>query len=255
MVAKQGLLAQGGYDPGLKTDAYLRAVAAWYRYRGPRSGLVQRVGFDIISGIEGLQPPPLTDADFTAPPKVAAVAVFDTVSSLGLAFPTLGPHGFGAAFDFSICDTNLNPDIPNGFHALAADETRDIFGPTFWTARDGVVQRIFPGCHSDVGGGFANRGLSDSALAWMLEQLRQAGLPTDIGRLDPPLQPDATAPAENDAAKFPFYLTPRSARAFPECAVPSDTLEARRGETVEMLPSIAPAPYQPIGVYADGRPL
>lgn len=255
MVVKQGLLAQGGYNPDLKTDAYLRAVAAWYLYRGPQSGFVQRMGFHIISGIEGLHLPQLAEADFTQPPKVTAVAVFDTVSSLGLAFPTFGPHGFGAAFDFSICDTNLSPDIPNGFHALSADETRDIFGPTFWTARDGVVQQIFPGCHSDVGGGFPNRGLSDGALAWMLEQLQGVGLPFNAGALDPPLQPNAIAPAENDAAKFPFYLTPRSARAFPKCAVPNDTLEKRRGKDVEMLPSVSPAPYQPIGTYADGRPL
>jgi hypothetical protein len=183
--------------------------------------------------------------------------VFDTVSSLGLPLPTLGAAGLGAAFDFSILDTSLSPDIAAGFHALAADETRDVFSPTFWAARDGVVQQVFPGCHSDVGGGFRHYGLSDAALAWMLEQLATVGLVYDTRRLGPerPFAPNALDIAQNDAATPPFVFTPRSARAFPASAVPSASLLTRKDEPTEMIPSVAPTPYRPIGVYDDGRPL
>ena len=66
--------------------------------------------------------------------------MFDTVSSLGL--PHLGLQG--VRFDFEIIDTALSPHIKFGFHALAVDETRDVFSPTFWDKRDGVEQVIFP---------------------------------------------------------------------------------------------------------------
>lgn len=255
LIVAKGLLAQGGYDPGQKTGAYLRAVAAWYAYREPKGSLIGSIGFELISGLEGLQAPRLTATDFTAPPPIRAVAVFDTVSSLGLALPTFGAHGFGATFDFSICDTALSSDIAAGFHALAADETRDLFSPTLWAGRQGVVQQVFPGCHSDVGGGYPNRGLSDGALGWMLAQLATVGLVCDLTGLDPPFAPDPLAPAQSEAAMFPFSLTPLSARAFPDIVEASEPLNARRSQPTEMIPAVAPSPYRPIGTYADGRPL
>ena len=193
LIVKQGVLDSRGYDPSNKTTAYLRAVAAWYAYRAPHAGFISRLGLDVISGTLGLDVPALTEADFTCPPPIRAVGVFDTVSSLGLALPTFGPGGLGAAFDFSILDTSLSPDVTHGFHALAADETRDVFSPTFWLARAEVTQQAFPGCHSDVGGGFRNYGLSDATLQWMLGQLGLVGLKYDTARLGPD-RPSAPSP-------------------------------------------------------------
>jgi uncharacterized protein (DUF2235 family) len=252
LVAAQGLLDSNRYNPAIKTDAYLRAVAAWYAYRAPHGNVVDQTRLGLISGTLGQAVPALTPADFTRPPVVRAVGVFDTVSSLGL--PMLTSSG-GAAFDFSIIDTALNNDIQLGFHALAADESRDLFSPTFWAGRVGVDQQVFPGCHSDVGGGFAHRGLSDGALEWMLAQLQTAGLVYDVNRLDPPLAANSLDVAEDDGATFPMNLTPRSARAFPECATASASLNTRRNQRTEMLPSFAPTPYKPVGAYADGKPL
>jgi uncharacterized protein (DUF2235 family) len=252
LVASQGLLDKSRYDPTDKTGAYMRAVAAWYAYRAPRGDLADQARLALIGGTAGQTPPTLTPADYTPPPVIRAVGVFDTVSSLGL--PQLGSSG-APVFDFSICDTTLSDDIQFGFHALAADETRDLFSPTFWAGRNGVVQQVFPGCHSDVGGGFPRRGLSDGALQWMLSQLQTAGLAYDPANLDPPLAPDPLAPAQDDGAAFPFNLTPRSARAFPESARASASLIARLNRPTEMLPSLSPAPYKPAGAYADGQPL
>jgi hypothetical protein len=45
----------------------------------------------------------------------------------------------------------LNNDIKSGFHRLAADERPGLFSPAFWATRDGDIQHVFAGCHSDVG--------------------------------------------------------------------------------------------------------
>ena len=42
-----------------------------------------------------------------------------------------------------------------------------------------VDQKWFCGAHSDVGGGYAERGLSDIAMQWMVEKARGAGLALD----------------------------------------------------------------------------
>jgi uncharacterized protein (DUF2235 family) len=251
LIAAEGLLDKTRYDPTDKTTAYKRAIAAWYAYRVPRPDFVDQARLALIGGTVG-QIPTLAPADYTRPPTIKAVAVFDTVSSLGI--PLIGSNG-APNFDFSICDTNLNPDIQNGFHALSADETRDLFSPTFWASRVGIVQQVFPGCHSDVGGGFPHRGLSDGTLDWMLTLLQAAGLNCDRSVLQPPLQPNALDIAQDDGATFPFNWTQRSARAFPESAIPGAALLARWGQMTEMLPSLGPTRYAAVGAYADGRPL
>jgi uncharacterized protein (DUF2235 family) len=252
LVAAQGLLDKAAYDPTAKTSAYLRAVSAWYAYREPHGSLVDQARLGLIGGTLGQPIPPLAPADYTPPPLIRAVGVFDTVSSLGLPLLTLTG---GASFDFAICNTALDGDIESGFHALAADETRDLFSPTFWADREGVVQHVFPGCHSDVGGGYRNRGLSDGALDWMLTNLETKGLTFDRSKLEPPLTPNPLDLAQDDGATFPFKFTPRSARAFPVCVTPGEFLMSRLNQPTEMLPSLAPTLYRPTGTYADGRPL
>jgi uncharacterized protein (DUF2235 family) len=251
LVAAKGLLNPQNYDQDDKTLAYARAVAAWYAYRKP-TDLADQVRLQVISGVAGRTMPRLVDDDFTAPPVIQAVAVFDTVSSLGL--PQLTPTG-GVVFDFSICDTVLNANIRHGFHALAADESRDLFAPTLWADREGIVQQVFPGCHSDVGGGYPQRGLSDGALDWMMTMLHGVNLNCDRARLVPPLAANLLADAQDDGQIFPFLFTPRSARRFPICALPSGTLTGRWNKPTEMLPSLKPQPYKAVGTYADGRPL
>jgi len=252
LVVSRGLLNTTRYNVDNKSTSYVRAVAAWYAYRAPNASLADQTRLAIIGGTLGQTVPTLNPNDFTEPPRIKAVGVFDTVSSLGL--PQLGAGG-APVFDFSICDTILSPDVEFGFHALSADESRDLFSPTFWARRDNVVQQVFPGCHSDVGGGFVHRGLSDGALAWMLDALSEVGMPNDRGKLKPPLFANSLDLAQDDGATFPFNLTPRSGRAFPDSVTPSDSLQARWGKPVEMLPSLSPTPYRAVGTYADGRSL
>jgi hypothetical protein len=79
--------------------------------------------------------------------------------------------------NYQFHDTRLNENVVYARHALAADEMRDTFAPTFWTeiGNQDVKQIWFPGVHSDVGGGYPETGLSDGALKWMIEEAYQKG--------------------------------------------------------------------------------
>jgi uncharacterized protein (DUF2235 family) len=118
----------------------------------------------------------------TAPP-IEAVAVFDTVGSYGI------PAGFGLAalarlwtwWALRFHDTELGASVRVGLHAIAVDEHRRAFSPTFWTRRKAapapapsrvVEQTWFAGSHSDVGGGNADPRLANPALVWMAARLQ-----------------------------------------------------------------------------------
>jgi hypothetical protein len=107
---------------------------------------------------------------------IEAVAVWDTVGSLGIPEFTLQE---GRVDGFQLADLNLNAKVHHGLHAIAIDEQRDDFTPTLWNADPRITQVLFPGCHSDVGGGYPTAkqgGLSDCALVWMADQLEKLGV-------------------------------------------------------------------------------
>ncbi len=113
------------------------------------------------------------------------IGVFDTVQALGLPGITDVVNFFKHAFH----DAELNPKVPFGFQALSIDEDRAIFSPQVWDQRkvaptQSVEQVWFPGAHSDIGGGYDDRRLSDVTLDWMVAKCAQAGVglrfPLDI---------------------------------------------------------------------------
>ena len=251
-VAVKGLLATANYDPANKDAAYLRAIAAWYQYRASRPDLANQASLTSIQVQTGAAIPPLSPADFIAVPAIDTVAVFDTVSSLGIPQPRIAG---GVGYDFSIADTYLNPKVLNGCHALSADETRAVFAPTYWTPRQGITQVIFPGCHSDIGGGFAQTGLSDRACLWMLAHLQGRGLICDMANLPRPLAPNPTDDAEDDSTVGMWVLLPKGPRVFPATATAGqpdfaidDSIHQRWGRTVTVLPQGAPGPYKSTGL-------
>jgi len=250
LVSARGLLDPTRYPTGDKEAAYERAVAAWYLHRAHDPSLANQLRLTVMAGMLGHPLPTLTDADFQAPPPIKAVAVFDTVSSLGLPNFSNG----GVKFDFSICDTILSGNVERGFHALAADETRDVFSPTYWSARAGVTQTVFPGCHSNVGGGFPNCKLSDIALVWMLDQLASIGLALNRGVIRPALDPKWDGLIQDDGRRPPFFGLLCRGRTFPDSALPDASLKARFGKPNNVTPHL-PGTYRPAGAYADGRPL
>ena len=117
-------------------------------------------------------------------PRVHFVGVWDTVGSLGV--PTRGPIGWYTRRKYGFHDVRLSSHVAHGYHALAVDEKRKPFAPTLWSVREEdapddarrqtIEQRWFPGVHSNIGGGYAECGLSDLALLWMMDRAEDAGL-------------------------------------------------------------------------------
>jgi uncharacterized protein (DUF2235 family) len=105
------------------------------------------------------------------------LGVWDTVGALGIPVSFLKRVG-DKLFNFH--DTKLNDEVKFACHAIAIDERRKSFQPTLWEVTPENKHRIkqvwFPGIHSDVGGGYAERHHSDIALRWMKEQAEVKGM-------------------------------------------------------------------------------
>ena len=110
---------------------------------------------------------------------IKCVGVFDTVGSYGvpagIGLAALGRYFTLAKLGFH--DTSFGSHIDIGLHAVAVDERRRPFVPTFWTARKGqpprghVEQTWFAGVHCNIGGGYQDTALSDEALIWMIARM------------------------------------------------------------------------------------
>ena len=114
--------------------------------------------------------------------RVKFLGVFDTVGALGVPGALRRRHQFH--------DVTLSGIVDCARQALAVDETRMKFEPCLWDAVAGgagasgaddprVRQVWFEGAHSDVGGGYAETGLADTALLWMAGEAARQGLVFD----------------------------------------------------------------------------
>ena len=107
------------------------------------------------------------------------MGVWDTVGALGIPLELSVLRFLGNPRRYQFHDTRISLTIANARHAVAMDERRADFMPTLWTRirrPDKVRQVWFPGVHGDVGGGYAQAGLSDVALAWMMDEATACGL-------------------------------------------------------------------------------
>jgi uncharacterized protein (DUF2235 family) len=111
-------------------------------------------------------------ADIT---KIEFVGVWDTVGSLGIPVPFWGTLG---EREFLFHDTEPSKIIRHARHAVSIDENREDFEPTLWSDKPDLdLQQVwFAGVHSDVGGGYQERGLSDCACQWMIREAGKFGL-------------------------------------------------------------------------------
>ena len=132
------------------------------------------------------------EADSAPLLKVKYLAVWDTVGSLGIPRYMVMANAINRQHQFH--DVALSGMVDMARHAVAIDEQRVDFEPTLWDNLDelnagrGAVpedadapyqQMWFPGGHGSVGGGGERRGLSDTALDWIWDGARLAGLDLD----------------------------------------------------------------------------
>ena len=152
------------------------AERAWYSYRAAIkqtsfSSMFQNFLTAFTNMRNYLLQNTMKDDDFIKDIKIQAVAVWDTVGSLGIPDFKFADNRAEIRDVFAFADNVLNPKVLGGFHAVAIDEMRLLFTPTLWQKRDGIQQYLFAGAHADVGGGYKEAGLSDCALKWMIERL------------------------------------------------------------------------------------
>lgn len=137
----------------------------------------------------------------------SVIGVFDTVESIGV-------PGLYNPWQQRFHDRTLSSRVPVGLHALSIDENRKSFLPVLWdpVSKEGagagqvIEQQWFPGVHSDIGGGYEERKLSDLTLNWMLSRLR------DVAHLHIPLTIDTTgnidAPGHDERTGFGILWQP-----------------------------------------------
>jgi len=173
--------------------------------------------------------------------RVHFVGVWDTVGALGI------PLNLFNALNrkrHSFHDTRLNRQVRHGYHALAIDECRRPFAPTLWDFVDmpedaRLDQRWFAGVHSNVGGGYLDDGLSQIALHWLANAIRDAG-----GLFHEQFFEGLPAMAAHrgelrDSFGFPYWLLGRYPRPISSVATLDPTVEARWTD-----PQVDP-PYRP----------
>lgn len=109
------------------------------------------------------------------------LGVWDTVGALGI--PLKWAASLNRKYQFH--DVKLSSQIRYAYHALSIDEQRAAFEPALWEIKPEIKkltdppvreQVWFPGVHANVGGGYADAGLSDVTLQWMMDKAAATGL-------------------------------------------------------------------------------
>lgn len=173
MVATMGLLPAAL----LKTDdgdddtetAYRYGIYVWAQYRRAIGKQSTLLGY-----LEEFKGQRIDVSDLVPDTPIEAIAVWDTVGSLGV--PLYGLADASKVDIFEFADLVLSPQVKAGFHSLAIDEERNDFQPTLWNPRAGIEQRWFCGAHADVGGGYPAQDLSMCTLDWMAGKLKASGV-------------------------------------------------------------------------------
>lgn len=181
------------------------------------------------------------------------LGVWDTVGALGIPDDMAFLNLIDSLHDYTFHDTKLSPAIKTARHAIALDEVRASFQPTLWTETAGkdVEQVWFPGVHSDVGGGYRETGLSDGALAWMMQEAESAGLVFNTA-MRKQIKPDYLD-VLHDSCSGVFSLLPTQPRSVPLFGANGsfhDSAIDRQGN-----PPIHQCPYREIKLLHETAPV
>jgi uncharacterized protein (DUF2235 family) len=140
---------------------------------------------------------------FSRDVRIKFVGVWDTVGALGI--PLRLFKDANMAF-YQFHDTNLSRIVEHAYHAAAVDEHREHYDVCLWNPprapEQTIEQRWFIGAHSDVGGGYPDRRLSDLALGWMQEKAAAHGLGFKPERIPQPSAQNHLAPCRDSWNEF-----------------------------------------------------
>lgn len=119
--------------------------------------------------------------------RIKFIGVWDTVGALGI--PLDGLRLVNRLLGLEFHDVKLSSYVEHAYQALAIDEKRRPFRPAVWerqahSAHQTLEQAWFAGTHSNVGGGYADTGLSDLAFMWMKERAEACGLAFDARAIE-----------------------------------------------------------------------
>jgi uncharacterized protein (DUF2235 family) len=114
------------------------------------------------------------------------LGLWDTVDAYGLPIDEMTRAVDLYFWPLSMRERNLSPLVQRACHALALDDERQTFHPVLWNEEhepiraniedERITQVWFTGMHANVGGGYADDGLSYVPLAWMLDRAAARGL-------------------------------------------------------------------------------
>jgi len=107
------------------------------------------------------------------------IGVWETVGALGVPDDLELLNIFEKKKNWHFHNTELGENVTTARHAMAIDEIRSSFSITRWSNADkysDTREVWFPGVHSDVGGGYAECGLSNGALVWIMKESNETGL-------------------------------------------------------------------------------
>ncbi len=173
------------------------------------------------------------------------IGVWDTVGSLGY------------FREKKFKNNRLNHDVSFAYQAAAIDEKRKKFPISLWdedyVASHQIVEQVwFSGVHSDVGGWYEERNLSDIALQWLLERAEGCGLRlhADWGSS---LNPDPSGPMHESRTGL-WKLWRPVTRRIPENALIHESV-IRRMQTVAGYEPHLPEKYRVIPIASIAEPV
>ena len=103
--------------------------------------------------------------------SVRLLCCFDTVAQIG------GPDKSQWPDDGLLFENNaVAESVEQAIHLVSIDENRILFPPTLMDHDDRVHEVWFAGVHSDLGGGYAEHGLSDITLDCMVKWMSNTGV-------------------------------------------------------------------------------
>ena len=224
LITNKGLLARK-FNQG-EDESYDMAVRAWFSYReGIKQESYKNRLQNMLTAFTSLKnyflQYSIDEDDFIKNIPVEAVAVWDTVGSLGIPDFEFDDNRAEIRDGFAFADNALNPKVKRGFHAVALDEMRLLFTPTLWDKRDGIQQVLFVGAHADVGGGYKEAGLSDIALRWMIDALSDPKVGVMFMETAANIKGDVAAVAHKEWEKLVGVAGKLGARDFKKLALDS----------------------------------